>query len=262
MRDWLYTRMARQVLHEHRPNLLMIHIVEVDHVEHKYGPRTPEAYWAVSHADDRLRDLVEAIESSAWWGKTTFFVCSDHGFFTIRREIRPNVLLRQRGLVEMKGNQPATKRAWCVSQGGGCAVYLLDEANKTELATQLTAELGQIEGVESVLGPSDFARIGQPTLATDPNAADLWITATDGYSFGDSIAGDDVVTARESIGGTHGYLPEHADLLGTCVVWGPGIREGARLGQISNVDIAPTIARVLGVELPDTDGKVLDAFAP
>jgi len=32
---------------------------------------------------------------------------------------------------------------------------------------------------------------------------------------------------------------------------------GAALGTIDNVDVAPTIARLLGLTLPDVDGRVL-----
>jgi len=42
-----------------------------------------------------------------------------------------------------------------------------------------------------------------------------------------------------------------------CVIWGPGIQPGTRLGKVRIVDIAPTIAAILGVELPETDGRVL-----
>src|SRR5690606_29266548 len=56
-RDWLYTRLFVHVLKHHQPNLILVHLIEVDHVQHKFGPRTPEAYWAVSQADDRVRDI-------------------------------------------------------------------------------------------------------------------------------------------------------------------------------------------------------------
>ncbi len=97
-RDWLYTRMARHLLKNHPPNLLMIHLVEVDHVQHKFGPKSPEAYWSVSFADDRLRDIVEAVKLSPHRDKTTLVIASDHGFFPITKDIRPNVLLKQEGL--------------------------------------------------------------------------------------------------------------------------------------------------------------------
>lgn len=257
-RDWLYTRMARHALVNHQPNLLLIHLVEVDHVEHKYGPRSDDAYWAVSQADDRVRDLVEAVNASPLRGKTTIFVCSDHGFFPIEKEIRPNVVLRQSGLIQGQGKD-VTKTAWALSQGGACAVYVLEDARRAELVNQLADQLAQLEGVEAVIKPADFARIGQPTREENPNAADLWLAARKSYSFSDGVDGDNVVVPRSSLGGTHGYLPEHEDLLATCIIWGAGIKPGVALGKISNEDIAPTIARLLGVELPTASGKPLTA---
>ena len=41
------------------------------------------------------------------------------------------------------------------------------------------------------------------------------------------------------------------------VVAGAGIKKGVVLDEISNMDVAPTIAAVLGVKMKDTDGRVL-----
>jgi len=256
-RDWLYTRMARQVLTQHSPNVLMIHLVEVDHVEHKYGPRTVDAYWAVSQADDRLRDLVEAIAASPLGPKTTLFVCSDHGFYPIERDIRPNVLLRQLALTA--ADKSAKPKAACVTQGGGCAIYVLDDARRDDLVLQLAEQFRHTEGVAAVYLPDDFAKIGQPSRAVNPNAADLWLSAAKGYSFSDSAAGEQAVAPRDAVAGTHGYDPEQDDLLATCVLWGYGVKPGVNLGRISNLDVAPTMAKVLGVPMPSADGKPLAA---
>lgn len=260
-RDWLYTRMAEQVLRVHQPNVLLVHLVEVDHVQHKNGPRTPDAYWSVSYADDRLRDLVEAIERSPRKAKTTLFVCSDHGFFPIDKEIRPNVLLRQLGLLQVEGKNGADRKgAFCLSQGGACAVYVFDKDRRAEIVGQLASQLKALPGVAEVILPADYARIGQPTPDQDPRGADLWLSAKMGYSFADTAAGDQPVVPRETPGGTHGYLPSEQDLFGTCVVWGAGVKPGAKLGRVNNVDIAPTMAHLLGLELPEATGKRLPAI--
>lgn len=257
-RDWLYTRMAAHVLREHAPNLLLIHLVETDHVQHRYGPRCPEAYWSVSYADDRLRDLVEAVENSRYKGKATFVIASDHGFFPIEKDVRPNVLLRELGLVTVDGNNVKEKQAWCVSQGGACMVYILDDKNRDALRAKLQKEFSKVEGMHAVVGPEDFAKIGQPTPEEDSRAPDLWLAAKSGYSFSEAHTGNDVVTARSSRGGTHGYLPDQPDMLGTLVISGAGIQPGTRLGKVQSVDVAPTIARLLGIELPTAEGKVLE----
>jgi predicted AlkP superfamily pyrophosphatase or phosphodiesterase len=256
-RDWLYSRMAAQVLKRHNPNLLLVHLVETDHVQHRVGPQTDDAYWSVSYADDRLRDIVEAVAASKFAATTTIFVCSDHGFLPVGKDIRPNVLLKQLGLVETEGDKITNRIAVARPEGGACAIYIVDEARRGELLARLPAELARLEGVDAVYGPEQFASIGQPTVAQDPRAADLWLSCRSGYAFDASAAGDALVVAKAAPVGTHGYRPDQPALYGTCVVWGAGVPAGTKLGLPRNLDIAPTMAKLLGVELPNADGRPL-----
>lgn len=43
-----------------------------------------------------------------------------------------------------------------------------------------------------------------------------------------------------------------------CVLSGHGVRRGAKLQQVANIDLAPTIARLLALDDFSADGKVLD----
>jgi len=257
LRDWLYTRMVRQLLQKHQPNLILLHLVEPDHVQHAHGPRSAEAYWVASYADDRVRDLVEAIAASPLAGKTTLFVVGDHGFFPVDYEIRPNVVLRKMGLIEGSGDAER-RTAYCMAEGGACAVYIVDPNRREQIAKRLREELAKLEGVEAVVEPQDFARIGQPTFAQNPRAADLWLAAQSGYAFSEASDGDSPVLKRKTPSGTHGYLPDQPDMVAACVVHGPGIEPGTKLGKIRAIDIAPTIARILGIELPSAEGKPLE----
>ncbi len=63
-----------------------------------------------------------------------------------------------------------------------------------------------------------------------------------------------------STGKVLSLLPDPPDLLSACVVWGPGIKPGTKLGKIQMIDIAPTIASILGVPLPRAEGKPLSAI--
>jgi len=253
-RDWLYTRMAVQALERHSPNLLLLHLIEVDHVEHASGPQSPAAYWAVKYADDRLRDVVEAVKRSPMAERTTIIVTSDHGFFPIEREIRLNVLFKQAGLL---GDD--VKAALSVANGGGAMVYALDDAKRPEIVKQLREKIAGLEGVDAVFA-ADEERARDLGLAhpmDDPRAPDLWVSAKKGYSFSDSREGTAPVVPRATKGGTHGYLPDQPDLLGTLVMWGAGVKPGSKLGKISNCDVAPTMAKLLGVELKNVDGRLL-----
>ena len=57
--------------------------------------------------------------------------------------------------------------------------------------------------------------------------------------------------------GYHGYLASNPKMNATFIVAGPGIKRGAKIGLVENVDVAATIARILGQKLPDSDGKAL-----
>lgn len=251
-RDWLYTRLAAHVLKHHPPNLLLIHLVELDHVQHKYGPRSDEAYWAVSNADDRVRDIVEATRLSPHAERTTIIVASDHGFFPIERDIKLNVLCAQ--IASSQEERPILR---AVAQGGGCMLYILDPTRKAELLSVLKEKIPGIEGVAGVYDEKNFAMLGQPAPGTNANAPDLWVAAKSGYSFSDTTTGDEIVSARASRAGTHGYLPDQPDMLATLVLSGAQIRPGTKLGKVSNLTVAPTIAKLLGIVLPSADGSAL-----
>jgi hypothetical protein len=44
-----------------------------------------------------------------------------------------------------------------------------------------------------------------------------------------------------------------------CVISGCGIRSGAHLPEIENIEVAPTAARLLGLSGLATDGRVIDS---
>ena len=41
------------------------------------------------------------------------------------------------------------------------------------------------------------------------------------------------------------------------IMIGPDFKEGAVIENCHNVDIAPTVAHLFGLDMPDVDGKVL-----
>jgi predicted AlkP superfamily pyrophosphatase or phosphodiesterase len=257
-RDWMYARATAQVIRRHRPNLVLLHLVEVDHVEHAKGPRTPDAAWAISYADDRIRDVVEAISAAGLRDRATVFVVSDHGFLGYTRTIFPNIALRKAGLLTMDGEKIASRRAIAITAGGGAALlYILDGSRRSEIREQLKSTFSGMEGVRAVLEPHEFARWGMTTPDADPRMGDLVIAAKEGYSFSEATTGDAVLT-EGPFKGAHGHLPDNPKLYATFIAWGAGIRRGARLGVTDSVNVAPTIARLLGLDLGDVEGKPLD----
>lgn len=260
-RDRMYTQMLNYIIRQHRPNLALLHLVEVDHVEHAHGPRSPEAYAAVKFADERVREVWDELKMD-FPGKATLIVTSDHGFFPYQQSIQPNVVLRSAGLVATDGkNKVIGGGVKVVGQGGSCFLYILDERRRDAITAQIVDLFKDLEGIDLVITPKDYAKYGMADPKADSRMADLVLSAKSGYSFADSlILGLPVTPKLPDVKGTHGYDPGQPDLHATFVAWGAGIRPQARTGSITNLDVAPTIASLLGLSMPNPDGHVLGSI--
>jgi predicted AlkP superfamily pyrophosphatase or phosphodiesterase len=256
-RDVVYTQVAKYLLEKHKVNLLLVHLITPDGVEHNYGPHTPEAYAAVAESDQHIAEIWEALQRPPFAGKSTLFVVSDHGFAPYDKFIRPNVVLKDLGLITADSAGKVTDRkAWCVSQGGSAFIYVLDESNKKDLLSDIKAKLAAVDGIDAVLTPAEFAKLGLPAPEANTEAPDFILTTGPGYSFNDAVSGD-VVASAGGQKGTHGHDPRPAYMHATFVAAGAGIKKNVQLKEIQNVDVAPTIARLLGFTLPNADGRVL-----
>lgn len=255
-RDDLYTQMTIHVIKKHKPNFLALHLVSVDAFEHATGSKTPESYAAIQDSDNHIRDIVKAVEEAGLKDSTTLIVTADHGFITYNKIIQPNVLLKQAGLIKALGSKPLERKVWSFSQGVAY-IYVLDQPNKEQLLKDITPKLAAMEGVEEVIEEKDFTKYGLQKPAEDPRMPDLILSAKDGYYFGNNVAGEDIVVPTDSPKGAHGYSPANPLMDASFVINGPGIKSGVVLDIISNTDVAPTAAHLLGVEMKNVDGKVL-----
>jgi predicted AlkP superfamily pyrophosphatase or phosphodiesterase len=256
-RDIIYTQVALHLLKKHRINLLLVHLITPDGVEHTYGPDTPQAFQAVGESDQRLGEIWDALQRPPFAGRSALFVVSDHGFAPYRKQIRPNVILQQMGLIEVDDKGKVAKRsAWCVGQGGSAFIYLLEKQGRAATSQRVAQRLAKTEGVTSVLTPKEFKRLGIPVPRDNAEAPDLVLTTGPGYSYANNVAGEAVVDVGASKG-SHGHDPRPDYMHATFVAAGAGIKSGVKLKTINNVDVAPTIARLLGLQF-EADGRVLD----
>jgi predicted AlkP superfamily pyrophosphatase or phosphodiesterase len=65
------------------------------------------------------------------------------------------------------------------------------------------------------------------------------------------------LVAPSKLRGMHGYDAAFPEMRSTFLIMGQGVPRSRKLGSIDMRDIAPTLARVLGVSLPDAEGKPL-----
>lgn len=257
-RDEMWTKAAIFMFKQYKPNLLLYHTLNTDAIHHRYGPGTDPGYTALAFADRLLGDLVQAVDESGLRARTTFIVTTDHGFKKVVNFSYPNVVLKKAGLVKTAGPTVTQCDAYVMTQGGIAFVYVLDPGRKTELLPRLKEMFAAAEGVERVIDAAGAHALGLPTPAENQGMGELILYPKNGYSFMASPAGDLVSGPAVNYGGSHGYFNGDPELDGIFVASGAGIKPGVRLDRVRNIDVAPTIAQLLGLKLPPPDGRVLE----
>ena len=258
-RDVYWTRAGVHIVKQHKPNLLLFHLLNTDAINHRFGPGNHASYSAFAFADTCVRELFEAVQAAGFADKATFVITTDHGFKSAKRIIRPNVALKQAGLLRVQGPTITTCDAVANTLGGSAMIYVPDKSKLATLTPRLKDLLGKLEGVERIYEPAEYAALGLPTPAQNDQMADLFVVAKDGYAFTHYPTGDAVVTdlTPEVYPGHHGYLASDPQLNGMFIAWGHGVQPGAQLGEIRNVDVAPTVAALLGLKMENVEGRVL-----
>jgi hypothetical protein len=169
----------------------------------------------------------------------------------------PNVILRDAGLVDVKGTRVVGGDVQVMSQGGSAFVYVDEKADRDAVMAKVKKAMEGVDGVEKVCGPKELKAYGVADPKVDPHAPDMIIFTKMGYIFGDTAAGAMSFRDKPERLGSHGHDANFPELHATFVASGSGVRRGAKLGEISNTDVAPTVARLLGIQMNDVDGKVL-----
>ena len=251
-KDEMVGSVAAHVVRRHEPDLLLLHFLCVDSLQHLHGPRSPEAYWALEYVDGLIGRLLGALPAGAL-DHTTVFVLSDHGFLPSTREIRPNVRLRRLGALRVEAGKITGEARFVMNHGAG-ALYRLD--GDIGAVTRLAREIETMEGVSGMWPAAQYATLGLPTPEEHRQVADVMFEAAPGYAFGDDAAGDDE-HGPPKFAGTHGQRPIYADNAAFFLAAGPDIKRGVRLPTIRSRDVAPTITASLGLDLGPVEGVTL-----
>jgi len=91
-------------------------------------------------------------------------------------------------------------------------------------------------------------------------APDLVVVTQDGYGVSTMAEGDDWVvgnTEGKVSLGSHGFISTLSKMNAPCILSGAAIRRGAHLKEAENIDVAPTVAKLLGLRDFGGDGRVL-----
>ncbi len=193
--------------------------------------------------------------------RTTVFIVADHGFIATPKSLRPNALLRREGLLSAEGGRIVSGRALAISLGGSSMVYLTNPETALRDREAVIHLLEKAEGVAAIVQPKDYARYHLPQPSENQAMGDLFLAAKEGYAFSQEATGDEFVVANPNpTAGAHGFLSTDAKMNALFVASGAGIKAGKTLATLENIDVAPTIARLLGVKMENAAGRVLEGI--
>lgn len=246
-RDQIWTKAGEYLIRNHQPDLLLFHLLTGDSEQHAYGPDTLAAKTALAFLDSCVEKLVAAVKDAGLTERTTFLIVSDHGFKAYTKQIKPNAALAAAGL---------DKQVYVLPEGGSAFVYIEPVEDAEKLVPRVRKALEGVEGIDRIAGVEDYPSLGLPHPDKDPQFGHLLLAAKDGYSFSGATGGP-VTAAVPQQGGSHGYLASESDMNPIFIASGYGVKPGVQLVAVSNIDIAPTIAKLLGLSLPTAKGKVL-----
>jgi predicted AlkP superfamily pyrophosphatase or phosphodiesterase len=259
-RDHIWTEAACHVIRKRKPNLVLVHLLNVDATHHSLGAQTPAGYTANAYADMCLQRILASLDDAGIRDRTTVLVLSDHGFTSTPKALRPNVLLRQQELLGATAGKINEAQAHVIPEGGIGLVYCTNPGEAEAMAARVKELFTGKEGVAEVLLPKNFTEYGIPHPREYPQAPDAVLVAKDGYAVSASVEGETFVTtnteAKTSLG-SHGFVSSLAKMNAICVLSGRGIRTGGKLQRVENIDVAPTIARLLAIKDFEADGKAL-----
>ncbi|MFE8697886.1 alkaline phosphatase family protein [Cytobacillus sp. FJAT-53684] len=248
-----------------KPNLLLVHFTDLDTMRHNYGVFSNEATGAIYRHDQRLGRILDALEESGKAEETTIVILGDHSALDVNKAIHLNIVFREKNLmtVDLNGKIKDWK-AYCNGCDGSAYIYLKDpnDLETKEAVKEILDELmvDPDNGIEKVMSGEEAGRKG-----ADATCAYM-IEARKGYYFLEHhhgeylkhISHEDVWKNNKYMLACHGYSPEKPDYTTFFLASGKGILPNEVISSMRLVDIGPTLARLLGLNLGQTDGKVID----
>ena len=212
-----------------QPDVLFVHMADIDAEQRETSALSIYARDILENDDDLIMRILKKIAPG-----TVIALLSDYGFENGNHVVRPRVLLRQagvRGKVEVEDGligtaDPAVAEALRKMVGQGRKTGIAREVKMTEVKARA------------------------PSLGR-------WIAAFDtlpDYIARDEDRGSAVSTGPHS--GTHGLWPTRPNYRSLLILNGADVKP-VKLGEVDMLQIAPTLADIIGVKLPAAKSQSL-----
>ncbi|WP_439697436.1 alkaline phosphatase family protein [Mucilaginibacter sp. AW1-7] len=248
-------RIAAYIFKTRKPAFMAVHFANVDSKEHENGTDGEAVKLAVASNDHAVGIILEEIAKSKAKDSTAVIIVGDHGFVTINTIMRPNLLIK---------SLPAK----FIASGGSCFLYGQPGTEK-QVIDSLNKLPKDKRGLFRIIDRKELDHMG-----ADSNAL-LALTAQPGMVFSGSVAPAKATnlgvgtfiqnSPLEGVfiptqGGHHGYDPNIKEMWTGFIAAGAGIKKGGHIDEIHMVDIAPLIAKLLGIEFKTPDGRLVNGI--
>jgi predicted AlkP superfamily pyrophosphatase or phosphodiesterase len=250
--DETRTIYSLDILKQHRPEFMTIHLSSLDEEEHLHGPFSDEANHDLEGIDGMIDRLMkQELEN---YPNAVIAIVSDHGFAHVEHAVNLFIPFIKAGLIKTEDDKIVSWQAqpWAT----GCVMPIMlhdaaDAATSAKVKTLLDKLAAQpAYGIEAVLGREQIAAAGG-----FPNAAYL-VSFKIGYCTGTNLSGPVVVDSP--LKGAHGYnIATVPEMRSSFFITGEGIAPAKNLGIVDMRQIAPTLAGILGVALPSAKQPAL-----
>lgn len=229
------------------PDLIAVYCDVLDALGHAGGDINPAIPDALRQIDEQIGRLVKAVQDADIYGRTTFVITGDHGMSTFTQGIDTEILAAIAGAgykaqILTAGQSPAADTDAVIVIGGVGSLHLVgDAATDPFAAERIKAALLAVAHVRAV-----YDKDAQRAAHMSPKFGELVVEPETGWSLGATPDGPR---------GVHG-LSENLSV--PLVLAGAGIWPNTPPRSPRHIDLAPTMAALLGIQPPSgTQGRVL-----
>lgn len=249
---------------EKKPDITFVHYTDLDTMRHHHGFYSKEAKEALKRHDSRLEDIIKTLKENNMYEDSTIMALGDHSSLDEDKIINLNILLKENGYINVNtSGNIIDYKAIIKNCDGSAYVYVKDSLNQKlicEIRDLIDDFNKKYKCIEAIF-TSDEAK----ELGADPRCA-LMLEANKGYYFLDHLEGEIIKKIQPNEAGvvhdvtssTHGYSPFKEDYTTVFMAAGCGIKKGAVIEKMNLIDEAPTMAKLLGLELKNVDGRIVE----
>jgi predicted AlkP superfamily pyrophosphatase or phosphodiesterase len=263
---WTERVLREYVLPELRPTVVLNWLTEPDHTQHVSGVGSPSAREALRNDDREIAGVLAALDGLGLHGATDVLVVSDHGFTTNTAGVDVAGALIEAGLKA----SPDSTDVVLASSGQAVAAYVErhDPERIAGLARLVQSRdwggvvftagraAGDSRGVVDGTFALELIHAVHPERGPDVLFTFPWTSAPNAFG----VRGGDLASVS---GGVRLYASDHGSMSpwnvrNTLLAWGPDFKRRTSVrNPAGNVDVAPTILALLGLEPAGCDGRVL-----